>query len=147
MTPSLYYTYTVFIQDMIIPFMIGVYDHEKEKPNNVRISVKVTLKTPDPIMPDNLDEVICYDDLSQRIHMLTQQGHVQLIETLARQIGDICLSYPKAESAWVYVEKTGLRQGDERVGIELMVSHTDLSHQTERSDEFSSTPKFKTIRS
>ncbi len=107
----------LLIKDLILLARIGIYAHERE-PQRVRLNAEVEiLGDPRPI-GDDIANVVSYEDLIARIKDLAGDGHINLVETLAARIADICLEHPRAARARIRVEKLDVEPGA-AVGIEI----------------------------
>jgi 7,8-dihydroneopterin aldolase/epimerase/oxygenase len=107
----------LLIKDLTLRARIGIYPHEHE-PQRVRINAEVEiLGDPRPI-GDDIANVISYEDLLTRIKDMIAAGHINLVETLAARIADICLADPRAVRALIRVEKLDIEPGA-AVGIEI----------------------------
>ncbi len=107
----------LLIKDLTLLARIGIYPQERE-PQRVRINAEVEiLGDPRPI-GDDIAKVISYEDLIARIKDLIGAGHINLVETLAARIADICLDDPRALRALIRVEKLDIEPGA-AVGIEI----------------------------
>ncbi len=112
-------THTIFISDLVLDMMIGVYDHEKVSSQPVRINV--TMSVQDHIGPINDDyhNVVCYETIANSIKKLVQEEHINLVETLAERISEICLSHLRVNETKVKVEKLSAVEDAASVGIEI----------------------------
>ncbi len=107
----------LLIKDLTLKARIGIYPHERE-PQRVRINAEIEiLGDPRPI-GDDIANVISYEDLVSRIKDMIAAGHINLVETLAARIADICLADPRAVRALIRVEKLDIEPGA-AVGIEI----------------------------
>lgn len=108
----------IFIRNLCLDAQIGVYGHEHGRHQPVRINVDLVVDDTPPV-DDRLDEVVDYDDLTQRIRSLVAAGHVKLAETLAHRIAEVCFCDPKVTRARVRVEKLNALQDAESAGVEI----------------------------
>ncbi len=107
----------LLIKDLTLKARIGIHPHERE-PQRVRINAEVEiLGDPRPI-GDDIANVISYEDLVARIKGMIGAGHINLVETVAARIADICLADPRAVRALIRVEKLDIEPGA-AVGIEI----------------------------
>jgi len=109
----------VFIRDFLIDCSIGIYSHEKEHEQRVRINVDLAVTEGDKPIDDNIQNVICYEQLAIGIESIIAQGHVNLVETLAEKIAAMCLQEREVLSARVRVEKLDILESAESVGVEI----------------------------
>jgi dihydroneopterin aldolase len=106
------------VRDLELTCVIGVHAHEKRGPQPIRINLDVGV-TEGPSHRDQLENVLCYEDLVVRIRAIVADGTISLIETLAERIADICLQHPLARSARVRVEKLAVFADARSVGVEI----------------------------
>lgn len=109
----------VFVRDMVVTCLIGVYDHEHTTPQRVRINVDLGVTERVSVTGDSLDQVVCYEQIANRVRAMTQDGHVNLVETLSERIAAICLQDPRVRMARVRVEKLDVISDVAAVGVEI----------------------------
>ncbi len=109
----------VFIRDLILPCSIGVHRHEKDAEQRVRINLDLAVSEGDQPINDDLRNVICYEGLAGGIEEIVSRGHINLVETLAENIADMCLRDRRVQSARVRIEKLDILDGAESVGVEI----------------------------
>lgn len=113
-------THTIFITDLVLDMMIGVYDHEKITSQPVRINVTMTVRDHMGPINDDYHNVVCYETIANSIKKLVQEEHINLVETLAERISEICLSHQRVTEATIKVEKLSAVKDAVSVGIEIM---------------------------
>jgi dihydroneopterin aldolase len=109
----------VFIRDMVINCSIGIYTHEKEHEQRVRINLDLAVGEGDSAINDDIRNVISYEDLAKGIEAIIGVGHINLVETLAENIAEMCLEDKRVFSARVSVEKLDIIASAESVGVEI----------------------------
>ncbi|MAU40671.1 MAG: dihydroneopterin aldolase [Kordiimonas sp.] len=109
----------VFVRDLVLDSYIGVYDHEKQAPQKVRINVDLTVVENTQPLHDHIDNVVCYEQIVNAIKTIVNAGHVHLVETMAEQIADMTLQDNRIRTARVRVEKLEAIPGTTSVGIEI----------------------------
>jgi len=109
----------VFVRDLVVDCLIGVYAHEKEQPQRVRINLDLAVREGSAAVDDALDNVVDYEALVSGIGALVGRGHVNLVETLADDIAAMCLGDGRVRSARVRVEKLDVFDNAESVGVEI----------------------------
>ncbi|MBT4739149.1 MAG: dihydroneopterin aldolase, partial [Rhodospirillaceae bacterium] len=72
----------VFIRDLVLPCDIGVHPHEQGAPQRVRINLDLAVTDDGNPLADQLENVVCYEDVVTRIRAITSDGHINLVETL-----------------------------------------------------------------
>ncbi|MEZ5829765.1 MAG: dihydroneopterin aldolase [Dongiaceae bacterium] len=111
-------TMKVFVRDLVLPCLIGVYSHEKQDEQRVRINLELTC-IEHPAINDEHHNVVCYAEVVENIRRLIAQGHINLVETLAERIAAQCLEDHRILSAKVRVEKLDVMPEASAVGIEI----------------------------
>ena len=109
----------VFIRDLVIDCSIGIYTHEKEHEQRVRINLDLAVGEGDGAINDDIRNVISYEDMAKGIEKIIGQGHINLVETLAEKIADMCLQDTRVFSTRVRVEKLDIIANAESVGVEI----------------------------
>ncbi len=109
----------VFVRDLVLDCNIGVHSHEKGRPQRVRINLDLAVWEGDASHNDRLENVVCYEDIVTKVRAVAADGHVNLAETLAERVADICLQDPQCRSARVRVEKLDVFEDAGSVGVEI----------------------------
>jgi 7,8-dihydroneopterin aldolase/epimerase/oxygenase len=108
----------IFIRNLELLAQIGVYGDEKGKMQPVRINVDLAVED-NAILEDKLDQVVDYGALTRKIRGLVGKGHINLAETMAERIADLCFEDARVKSARVRVEKLHALPGAESAGVEI----------------------------
>ena len=109
----------MFIRDLVLEGQIGIYKHEQGKTQRVRINVDMAVRETGAARSDRLDDVVDYGVVADKIRAMVASGHVNLVETLAERIADICLSDARVEAARIRVEKLDIFADADSVGVEI----------------------------
>lgn len=109
----------VFVRDLLLDALIGVYPDELTKPQKVLINIDLWVAETPGEPPRSYAEVVCYDNLVQRTKGLLAQGHVGLVETLAERLAGLCLDDPRVLRTRVRVEKPEAIAEAAGVGVEI----------------------------
>ena len=109
----------VFVRDLVLDCNIGVHQHEKGRVQRVRINLDLGVTEGEAGHNDQLENVVCYEDIVKRVRAITADGHVNLAETLAERIASLCLQDPQCRSARVRVEKLDVFDDAGSVGVEI----------------------------
>jgi len=110
----------VFVRNLVLSAHIGVHKHEHGKTQLVRINLDLAVLEGAPAARgDSLSEVLCYEEIVEGTRRIVDEGHVNLVETLAERIAGICLTDPRVRLARVRVEKLDAFDDVGAVGIEI----------------------------
>jgi len=108
----------VFVRDLVMTAKIGLHQHERLAEQRVRINLDLTVAD-NPTIDDDYDNVVCYGGLVTGVRRVIGAGHVNLAETLAERIADMCLEDRRVLSARVRVEKLDVFAEAASVGVEI----------------------------
>ncbi|HEY4134697.1 MAG TPA: dihydroneopterin aldolase [Alphaproteobacteria bacterium] len=109
----------VFLRDMVLGCSIGIYRHEKDAPQRVRINLDLAVREGESPLQDDLANVVDYAEIADGIRAIVGDGHVNLVETLAERIAAFCLRDPRVASAQVRVEKLDVFTDAAGAGVEI----------------------------
>ena len=109
----------VFVRDLILSCSIGVHAHEHQAPQRVKIDLsRWVQENPAPI-DDDIANVVSYEDVVSGIERLLGQGHIELVETAAERIAELCLEDRRCAKGRVKVEKLDVYTNAAGVGVEI----------------------------
>lgn len=111
-------SHRIIIRDLVLPCRIGVHRHERKRSQPVRINVDYTVIEDQPHQ-DRLANVVCYEEIVSGIRAITSAGHINLVESLAEKIAELCLSDSRVCSVKVRVEKLHVFADAAGVGVEI----------------------------
>ena len=109
----------IFLNDFLIQANIGVYKHEKEITQPLRINIVAKVRNPKKINDNNLYSVVCYNQISKKIRKIIKSGHTILLEKLAEKIFEECFKNKRIETIKIRLEKLDAIQDAESAGIEV----------------------------
>ncbi len=109
----------VFVRDLDLMALIGIYDHEKIKPQRIVVNVDLSVQEADAPMSDEIDHVVSYEIVVKKIETIVAEGHVNLVETLAEKFAEACLRDKRVLAARVRIEKPDIIPNARSVGVEI----------------------------
>lgn len=109
----------VFIRDLILTCLIGVHKHEQKKPQRIRVNLDLAVTEQSVISTDRLADVVCYEDVADGIRSIVNNGHVNLVETLAEKIASKCLEDKRIKATRVRIEKLDVFKDAASAGVEI----------------------------
>jgi len=119
-------TRRMFIRDLTIAASIGVYSHEHEARQRVRINVELAVFDDGAqnfsraaVGADDLARVVDYEVIVNNIRAIATAGHIQLVETLAERLAESCLADARIRRVLVRVEKLDVFADAAAVGVEI----------------------------
>jgi dihydroneopterin aldolase len=112
-------TRLVRVRDLVLPASIGIYDHEKQARQRVCVNVELRVREAEEPLGDDIANVLSYEDIVKGIKAIIAGGHINLVETLAERIAEMCLADPRVESARIGVDKLDIVPEAASVGVEI----------------------------
>jgi dihydroneopterin aldolase len=109
----------IFLNDFTLQANVGVYKHEKEKTQPIKINVVAKVRNPKRINDNNLQSVVCYNQISKKIKKIIKSGHTILLEKLAEKIFQECFKNKRIETMKIRLEKPEAIEGATGAGIEV----------------------------
>lgn len=83
----------------------GVFDFERRDGQIFVIDLALSIDTASAAASDDLSETVDYGTLVAQVKTAVEQDPVDLIETLAQRIADVCLGHEQVERVEVTVHK------------------------------------------
>ena len=115
----------IFLNDFLVQANIGVYKYEKNITQPLRINIVAKVRNPKKINDDNLQSVVCYNQISRKIKKIIKSGHTVLLEKLAEKIFEECFKNKRIETMKIRLEKLDAIQDAESAGIEVERSRAE----------------------
>ena len=109
----------VFVRDLECMALIGIYDHEKVKPQRIVVNIDLSVKEAAGQMADDISHVVSYEIIVKKVDAILAEGHVNLVETLCENIAQACLKDKRVLAARVRVEKPDIIPSARSVGVEI----------------------------
>jgi len=109
----------VFVRDLMLTCSIGVHRHERIGRQRVRINLDLAVREDTTLLSDELENVVCYEKITDGVRQIVDREHVKLVETLAEDIATLCLGDRRVRSARVRVEKLDVFPDAASVGVEI----------------------------
>ncbi len=107
----------VLVRDLVLACEIGTLRHERGRQQRVRVNLDLDVREDAAPIADDLRNVVCYDEIVSAIRRLVAGGHMNLVETLAERIAQLCLADARIRLARVRVEKLDVYADAGRVGV------------------------------
>ena len=83
----------------------GVYKREREQGQIFRVDAVLEVDTRPAAAADDLELTVNYADLAQQLHGVLSTDPVDLLETLAQRLADVCLAYEMVDAVEITVHK------------------------------------------
>jgi dihydroneopterin aldolase len=105
------------VRGLKVDAQIGVYRHEKGRPQLLVIDAELDVAVTDW---NDLTATVNYESIAEKARTVAAEGHRGLVETFAHHLADACLEDPKVTRVRVRVEKpSALAPDAEAAGVEI----------------------------
>src|SRR5215467_1281671 len=94
----------VLVRNLLLNARIGLHQHERLADQRIRVNLDLAVDFDGPV-GDDYDKVVCYGQLVTGLRGVVGAGHVNLVETLAERVADMCLADRRVLSVRVRIEK------------------------------------------
>jgi len=116
----------IFIRELLLRCIIGIYPEEREKKQDVVINIELgCLSFLNAAEADHIDEAVNYKTITKDIIQLVEPSSYQLIETLAEKIAQRCLEDQRVLQAKVSIDKPGALRFARSVAVEITRSREE----------------------
>jgi len=79
----------VFIEDLRIETVIGIYDWERKIRQTVALDVEMAFDNRKPAGSDRIEDTLDYKAVAKRLIAFVESSHFELVETLAERCAEI----------------------------------------------------------
>ena len=110
----------IFIVDLEVMSLIGVYREERESPQPLLINVALSCELHTAGQSDMLADTIDYHQLERSIVALTKESQIELLEVLAEKISVLGLADPRVKEIAVRIDKPGALDASRAAAVEVV---------------------------
>ena len=107
----------VYIRDLQIKTIIGIYDWEREIKQIVSIDIEMATDIAKAAASDNIEDAINYKAVGKRIIQFVEESEFQLVETMSEKVAQIVLNEFSVDWLRLRVSKPGALRGSKDVGL------------------------------
>ena len=115
----------VIIKNLLARGIIGVYDWEREKPQEILINIILFGDLRNAGTTDDINDSINYKTVAKGAQSLAENCQRLTVEALADDIASFCLETQGVKKVIVRVEKPGAVRFAESVGVEIERSNEE----------------------
>ena len=108
---------TVFIEDLRIETVIGIYDWERKIRQVVALDLEMAFDNRVPAASDRIEDTLNYKAVSKRLVAFVESSSFQLVETLAERCAEIVLDEFNVGWLRLRLAKPGAVRGSKSVGV------------------------------
>ncbi len=113
----------VFISDLDIDTVIGIYDWEREIRQTVRLNIEMSTDIRRAALTDRIEDTLDYKAVSKRLISFVGHSEFGLVETLAERCAEIILKEFAVDWLRIRLDKPGAVRGSRSVGIIIERGH------------------------
>ncbi len=110
----------IFVSNHVCEMEIGAYPDERGRTQRVRFDVTLEVAREVASNLDQYTRVVNYEDLVEAIGEVAGGPRVNLVETLAERLAELCLVDPRARRVHIRIEKLDRLPGGAGLGIEIV---------------------------
>ena len=107
----------VYIKDLQVKTIIGIFDWEREIKQIVSIDLEMATDIRAAAASDHIDDALNYKSIGKRITAFVEQSEFQLVETLAERIAEIVQNEFGVKWLKLRLSKPGALRGSADVGL------------------------------
>jgi len=107
----------VYISDLRIETIIGIYDWEREIRQIISIDLKMATDNRKAAATESIDDALNYKAVAKRLIQFVEESEFQLVETLAERIAEIILEEFAVNWLRLKLGKPGAVTGSKEVGV------------------------------
>lgn len=107
----------VFIKDLRVETVIGIFDWEREIRQTVSLDLEVSVDVERASLTDRIEDTLNYKALAKRLIGFVENSRFQLVETLAQRCAEIVLEEFEVDWLRLKVGKPGAVRGSREVGV------------------------------
>ena len=107
----------VFIEDLRIETIIGIYDWEREVKQTVALDIEMASDNTRAAATEKIEDALNYKAVAKRLIAFTEESRFQLVETLAERLAAIILEEFDVPWCRLKLRKLGAVTGSRSVGV------------------------------
>ena len=115
----------VFIRDLSVKAIIGIYDWERQKPQEILINVTLYNNQFAAGESDQIVDCVNYAEIAEKLRRHTEAAQRFTVEALAADLAQLCLQTEGVKKVIVRVEKPGAVPTARSVGVEIKRKRPD----------------------
>ncbi|VAW44403.1 hypothetical protein MNBD_GAMMA03-911 [hydrothermal vent metagenome] len=118
---------TIFIEELAVEAIIGVYQYERDAKQPVLINIEMQYDSSHAGASDNLNHALDYHKITKDIHSFVSESSFNLIETLAEAIAQRILTNQSVTKVRLSVAKPQALNNVKNVGIRITRSLANIN--------------------
>ncbi len=109
----------VFIKDLRVTGIIGIYDHERITPQEIIINIIMFTNIRKSAEKDDIANCVDYEKVALKVQAHAQTSQRLTVEALAEDIASLCLETQGVQQVKIRIEKTQAIGFTHSVGVEI----------------------------
>jgi FolB domain-containing protein len=109
----------IYIRDLMIRCVIGIYPHERKEKQDVVINLVMEGDFARACRSDKIEDAVNYKTIKKNVIRLVEKSSFNLIEKLADSIAQTCLKDRNVRRVTVTVDKPGALRFARSVAVEV----------------------------
>jgi len=110
---------TIFITDLRIETIIGIYDWERKVRQTVSLDLEMAVDIRKAAATDSIEDTLNYKAVAKRLIAFVGDSEFQLVETLAEKIAEIIIDEFNVSRVRLKLHKPGALRGSRDVGVSI----------------------------
>jgi 7,8-dihydroneopterin aldolase/epimerase/oxygenase len=110
---------TIFLHDLRIDTVIGIWDWERKIRQTVRIDLDMGADVGTAAEYDDIEHTLNYKAVAKRVQSFVGESTFQLVETMAERVANLILTEFDVPWVRVKVNKPGAIRGAQDVGVRI----------------------------
>lgn len=109
----------IYIRDLALRCIIGIHPDERQKKQDVIITLVLEGDQRPASRSDRLDDAINYEGIKKNVVTFVEDSQFNLLETLAEGVADLVLQERRVRRVTVTVDKPGALRFARSVAVEI----------------------------
>jgi dihydroneopterin aldolase len=114
------YKRKVIITDLVFNTSIGIHDFEREKKQKIKFNIEIDLNPSLKADENDLNSIVNYENVINKIQLITQKKHYNLLESLAEDIFSNLFVNQNIIKIKLRIEKPEIIKNTSSVGVEII---------------------------
>ena len=108
---------TVFIRELEIDTVIGIFEWERRIRQTVRLDIEMDADVARAAASDAIEDALDYKAVSKRVQSFVAESEFQLVETLAERVAQLIIQEFGVPRVKLTLSKPGALRGARDVGV------------------------------
>ncbi len=114
------YKRRVIITDLVFNTSIGIHGFERERKQQIKFNIEIDLNPSLKADENDLNSIVNYESIINKIQSITQKKHYNLLETLAEDIFSNLFINQNIKKIKLRIEKPEIIKNTSSVGVEII---------------------------